>query len=356
MIHFLSTIWHIWLEMAPWLLLGIAIAGLIHIIIPKDFIKRSFQGVGGIAKAVFFGVPMPLCSCSVIPAGLGLRKDGASQGSTMGFLIATPQTGVDSILVAASFLGWPFALFKVVMAGIMGFLGGLWADKITVDESRNLENEGHVHEAKGNPIKAGLEHALDILRPIWGWLVIGILISAAIETFIPKNQIPFSTGWGLVGAYLGALIFSLPLYVCATASVPIAAALVSAGLPSGAALVFLMAGPATNAATLGAIHRAFGKRVTVSYLGTLVLGSLLAALVFDTFFETNVLQNLSAHEMHSGVYLQRFSLAAGILYFAFDDARHFINRRKVALQTCPEPPQGMTCMGCGKLVALKRGT
>ena len=152
MTHFLHAIWHIWLEMAPWLLLGMAIAGLIHVIIPKDFIKRSFQGVSGIAKAVFFGVPMPLCSCSVIPAGLGLRKDGASQGSTLGFLIATPQTGVDSILVAASFLGWPFAFFKVIMAGVMGFFGGIWADKIPVDESRNIEDPGHVHEVKGNPL------------------------------------------------------------------------------------------------------------------------------------------------------------------------------------------------------------
>ena len=355
MMNFLSAVWHIWLEMAPWLLLGMAIAGLIHVIIPKDFIKRSFQGVNGIAKAVFFGVPMPLCSCSVIPAGLGLRKDGASQGSTLGFLIATPQTGVDSILVAASFLGWPFAFFKVVMAGVMGFFGGVWADKIPVDESRNIEDPGHTHEAKGNPLKAGFEHAIDILRPIWGWLVVGILISAAIEAFIPKNQIPFSTGWGLMGAYVGALVFSLPLYVCATASVPIAAALVSAGLPSGAALVFLMAGPATNAATLGAIHRAFGKKVTVSYLSTLVVGSILAALVFDTFFETTALLSLTQHEMHGGFIYQGSGLllAVGILYFAFDDARHFLNQRKVAQQShlAQElPVQGMTCMGCvGKL-------
>jgi uncharacterized membrane protein YraQ (UPF0718 family) len=187
MTHFIHAIWHIWLEMAPWLLLGMVIAGLIHVIIPKDFIKRSFQGVGGIAKAVFFGVPMPLCSCSVIPAGLGLRKDGASQGSTLGFLIATPQTGVDSILVSASFLGWPFAFFKVIMAAVMGFFGGVWADKIPEDESRQIEEPGHVHEATGNPIKAGFHHAIDILRPIWGWLVVGIVISAAIETFIPKN-------------------------------------------------------------------------------------------------------------------------------------------------------------------------
>ena len=355
MTHYLHAIWHIWLEMAPWLLLGMVIAGLIHVIIPKDFIKRSFQGVGGIAKAVFFGVPMPLCSCSVIPAGLGLRKDGASQGSTLGFLIATPQTGVDSILVSASFLGWPFAFFKVIMAGFMGFFGGLWADKIPVDASRHIEDPGHIHEATGNPLRAGFEHAIDILRPIWGWLVLGILISAAIETFIPKNQIPFSTGWGLIGAYAGALIFSLPLYVCATASVPIAAALVSAGLPSGAALVFLMAGPATNAATLGAIHRAFGKRVIISYLGTLITGSILAALVFDTFFETTVLLDLNEHEMLGGFVYQGsgWLLAATVLYFAFDDARRFFNQRKVAQQShlAQElPVQGMTCMGCvGKL-------
>ena len=329
---FANAVWHIWLEMAPWLLLGMAIAGFIHVVIPKNFIKRSFQGTAGIAKAVLFGVPMPLCSCSVIPAGLGLRKDGASQGCRLGFVIATPQTGVDSILVAASFLGWPFALFKVVMAGVMGFFGGLWAERIPVEPNRSFEETGHQHESKGAPLKAALEHAIDILRPIWGWLVVGILISAAIETFIPKNQIPFSTGWGLFGAYVGALIFSLPLYVCATASVPIQAALVSAGLPSGAALVFLMAGPATNAATLGAIHRAFGKRVTLSYLATLIVGSIFAALIFDTFFDAVALSGFTAHEMEHGVIYQISGvlLAMGVFFFAMDDLRHFIKRRKMA--------------------------
>ena len=120
------------MELAPWLLLGTLIAALLHGLLPQNFVQRHLQGKGGVAKAVLLGVPLPLCSCGVIPAGLGLKKDGASDGASVGFLISTPQTGVDSILVSASFLGWPFALFKVVSATVTGIVGGYLADQSPV--------------------------------------------------------------------------------------------------------------------------------------------------------------------------------------------------------------------------------
>jgi uncharacterized membrane protein YraQ (UPF0718 family) len=125
MMLLILNIWNVWVELAPWLLLGALVSGVIHVFLPTDFVRRHLTGRGSIAKAVALGVPLPLCSCGVIPAGLGLKKDGASDGAAVGFLISTPQTGVDSVLVAAAFLGWPFALFKVVAATITGMTGGL---------------------------------------------------------------------------------------------------------------------------------------------------------------------------------------------------------------------------------------
>ena len=116
--------WNVLLELAPWLLLGTAVASGIHVFLPEDFLKRQFSGSAGVLKAVSLGVPLPLCSCGVIPVGLGMKTSGASDGAVVGFLISTPQTGVDSILVSASFLGWPFAIFKLLSAAIMGLLGG----------------------------------------------------------------------------------------------------------------------------------------------------------------------------------------------------------------------------------------
>ena len=283
----LNAAWHVLLQLAPWILLGTLIAGLIHILLPRGFIHRRLQGVGGVLQAVGIGVPLPLCSCGVIPAGIGLKKDGASDGAAVGFLISTPQTGVDSILVSASFLGWPFALFKVVAAAVTGIAGGLLVERgaspVAEDPpmtTANVETARAVHR-----VRALLDHGLEIIRSIWRWLVVGILASAAITAYVPTDGLAGLGSLGIVVSCLAALAISLPLYVCATASVPIAYALVHSGLPSGAALVFLMAGPATNVATIGAIYRGFGKRVLAIYLATIVVGSCLAAIVFEGLFD-----------------------------------------------------------------------
>ena len=118
----LLSCWNTLCQLAPWLLLGMLLSGALHVFLPDGFVQRKFQGLGGILKAVVLGVPLPLCSCGVIPAGIGLKNQGASDGAAVGFLISTPQTGVDSVLVSASFFGWPFALFKVAAALITGFV------------------------------------------------------------------------------------------------------------------------------------------------------------------------------------------------------------------------------------------
>jgi len=291
----LIATWDILLELAPWLLLGMAVAGLLHAVVPGDLIQRHLRGRAGVLKAVALGVPLPLCSCGVIPAGLGLKKDGASDGASVGFLIATPQTGVDSIFVSASFLGWPFALFKVVSALVTGLVGGWLTDAAT---RRSEPAEGApacATEATGG-VRGAVEHALDILSGIWRWLVFGVLVSAALNVYLPDGSLASLATIGALGTAMAVLAVSVPLYVCATASVPIAAALVAGGMPTGAALIFLMAGPATNVATLGAVYRGLGGRALAIYLSTIIAGSIGFGLAFDFLLETGTTAAMAHHE------------------------------------------------------------
>ncbi len=321
---FFFECWKILCELSPWLLLGMLLSGLMQVLLPKNFIRRKLTGTAGIFKAVALGVPLPLCSCGVIPAGIGLKNQGASTGAAIGFIISTPQTGVDSILVSASFFGWPFAIFKMLTAAITGLIGGWLADRATGSESKlDLPIETAIPPSRhslpviqpGNlpakelttspfkPLSVALAiwlHGLDIIRSIWVWLVIGVFVSALIQTAIPDDWLKSVGSWGLWPAMLLMLLISVPLYVCATASVPIAAAIVQGGFPPAAALVFLIAGPATNITTIGAIYSRFGWRVLSVYLGTIVGGSLIFASLFDWLITTTVVgSSVSVHDHQS---------------------------------------------------------
>jgi len=170
------------LELAPFLLLGMVVAGVLHVALPDRFVHRQLRGRFGVVKAVLLGVPLPLCSCGVIPTALGLRRDGASRGATVGFLISTPQTGVDSILVSASFLGWPFAIFKVGAAALTGVVGGFLADATRGGRDPDAAPEPAPAESTRRGLRSVVAHALEILRSIWHWVVVGILASALITS------------------------------------------------------------------------------------------------------------------------------------------------------------------------------
>ena len=284
--QYLAEIWNIMLELGWPLLLGITIAGVIHMALPQGFIHRNFGGRGfkSIFKATLIGVPMPLCSCSVIPTAIGLKQDGASNGASTSFLISTPQTGVDSILVNAAFLGWPFAIFKVIVAFVTGIIGGTLVD---IFEKHQGIPSSKLRERKqssgyGSKIKEALNFGIfELLGMIYGWIILGVLLAALISILIPPgyfSNIAWISGTG--GLFL-MLIIALPLYVCATGSVPIAASLIAAGMAPGTALVFLMAGPASNVATIGAIFRAFGGRVLAIYLATVAVFSIFFGWLFD---------------------------------------------------------------------------
>lgn len=351
LLAYATACWSVMTELAPWLFVGAVAAGLLHGLVSPDLIQRRLRGFGGVVLAVIMGVPLPLCSCGVIPAGVGLKKTGASNGASVGFLIATPQTGVDSIAVAAGLLGWPFALYKVGAALVTGLVGGALVEVMDpgdVSEAKASESHRHLN------VRAMFDHGLDVVQSIWGWLLFGILVSAALTVFLPVDAFGSLEGVGAVVALGVVLAASVPLYVCATASVPIAAALVAAGLPTGAALVFLMAGPATNVATVGAVWRTFGTKTLIGYLGTIIVGSVGLGLAYEPLFG-RLSQVVVGHHEHTAWWGHAAAglLVAAFIWFAITDLR----QRLVAMRPVDEAERviavsGMTCGGCA--ARLKR--
>lgn len=295
------------------------ISGLIGALLPTNWIRKRFQGFSGVFRAVLLGVPLPLCSCGVIPAGVGLRQQEASKGAALGFLISTPQTGVDSILVSVSFFGWPFAIVKMLAAAMTGWVGGCLLNFVepecqplpkTVNNMRALP---HVHVDRSDETRRWLERlresSVEILRSIWVWLVVGVLVSALINEYLPTIWVQNLESLGWFPSIFVVLLLSIPLNVCATASVPIAAALVSSGLSPAAALVFLMAGPATNVSTIGVIYGRFGSKSVVVYLVTILVGSVVVAWLFDGFLLSDVSEGII--ENHH--FLSLWETASGIV-------------------------------------------
>ena len=351
------------LNLSPWLLVGAAAAGLIHGLLPAGFVRRSLRGRWGVVKAVLLGIPLPLCSCGVIPAAVGLKKDGASDGASVGFLISTPQTGVDSILVSASFLGWPFALFKVFSAFVMGMAGGLLADLVSPGARPSPESAVHLvptHPAHRPGLRGMFAHAVETLESIWYWLLFGVVLSAAISTFIPPETMQRFASLGPLGTALVMLVLSLPMYVCSTSSVPIAAALVAGGMPHGAALVFLVAGPASNVATIGAVYKTFGARVFWVYLSVVALGSLGLGMLFDGMGLAGSATAGHQHEAGPLAIASTVVVAAAMLWFAVRWLGGLRGaRKKPATEGAADirsfQVQGMSCQNCARKVETRAG-
>lgn len=343
----IAALWATLVELAPWLLLGSAIAGAVHVLLPPGFVRQHLGGRGGVAKAVALGVPMPLCSCGVIPTGIGLKREGASDGASVAFIVSTPQTGVDSILVSAGMLGWPFALLKVAAAVVTGLVAGWTVDALSSSTDVELEPEPVVEQAPS--LQRAIAYADELLRSIWGWLVFGVVVSAALQVMVSPGALSASVaGLGAL-AGLAVLALSLPLYVCATASVPIAAGLLHAGLPPSAALVFLLAGPASNLATMGAIRGAFGGRVLAVYLATVAIGALGFGWLFDA-----VLPAMGAHgaaHAEGGVLsiVAAVALLGMLLRYAFEDVQGWMRRTGAQEDVTTElGVDGLTCQGCAR--------
>ena len=269
--------------MAPYLLLGFFVAGVLHVFVPQRFYANylSRNNKLSVLWAALLGVPLPLCSCGVIPTAIGLRNEKASKGAIASFLIATPQTGIDSILATFSLMGLGFAIIRPVAALITGVCGGLLVNRLCQDETMFNGQCSMVNIEQGNKLWRVLKYGYyDILRDIGLRLIIGLIVAALIQVAVP-DEFFLSFGSQPLLQMLVILIIAIPMYICSTGSIPVAAALIMKGLSPGAALVMLMAGPAVNLASILVVHKAMGRRFTWIYLLTIVVFSVLFGLLLN---------------------------------------------------------------------------
>lgn len=296
--------WAVLSEMSPYLLFGFLVAGLLSVWLSAVFVRRHLAGGGiwPVIKASGFGVPLPLCSCGVIPVSMSLRDRGAGKGAVISFLLSTPQTGVDSILVSYSLLGWVFAVYRPIVAFATGLIGGIAVEGVKktdiappvnseqstggseTGEDKQGHGEGPEHsgsEKQSHKLLRGLRYGfVNLPADIGKAMLVGLVIAAAISALVPEDFFAEKLGTGLP-AMLVMMVLGIPVYVCSTASVPVAAALIAKGVTPGAALVFLMTGPATNAATIATIWKVLGARTAATYLLTVAGCALGGGLLLD---------------------------------------------------------------------------
>lgn len=289
----------LFMRMAPYLLFGFFFAGFLRIFLDTSKISRALGGSTFLnsVKASLFGMPLPLCSCSVIPAAMSLRKEGASEGSTLSFLISTPATGVDSVFTTFSLLGGFFTVYRVIASFIAGVLSGSLANflpqnkKVLKDTERDCSacDSAGEKEVRSRRFFEKMSYAFryaftDLLSDNTKPLLTGIFLGGLITFFIPDGFIEAYVGEGIV-SMLVILAVSIPMYVCANASVPVAAALILKGLSPGAVFVFLLAGPATNIVTMSVVGKNLGKRALVVYLGAISVTGILLGLLLNRIFD-----------------------------------------------------------------------
>lgn len=282
--NFLQSLLSVVNAMSPYLLLGFLIAGVLHVFVPKRFYARylSRDNKLSVLWAALLGVPLPLCSCGVIPTAVGLKNDGASKGAVASFLIATPQTGIDSILATFSLMGVSFAVTRPVAALVTGICGGILVNRLVKKDPAEM-NAGQcaVTSEKGNRLWRVLRYAyFDMIQDIGLRLTIGLLIAALIQVAVP-DEFFLTFGSQPLLQMLIILVVAVPMYICSTGSIPVAAALMMKGLSPGAALVMLMAGPAVNIASILVVRKSMGSRFTWIYLLTIVGFSILFGLLVN---------------------------------------------------------------------------
>ncbi len=282
---FFTSLLNVVCEMAPYLLLGFLIAGVLHVFVPQKFYANylSRNNKLSVLWAALLGIPLPLCSCGVIPTAIGLKNEKASKGAIASFLIATPQTGIDSILATFSLMGLGFAIVRPTAALITGICGGWLVNRWCKDEDNCSLAEGAQLSTLNTQLKIWrvLKYAYyDMLRDIGLRLLIGLVIAALIQVAVP-DEFFLSFGSQPLLQMLVILVIAIPMYICSTGSIPVAAALMMKGLSPGAALVMLMAGPAVNLASILVVHKSMGRRFTAIYLTTIIVFSVLFGLLIN---------------------------------------------------------------------------
>ena len=355
MIDFLNNIYILALDASFWLVLGLLIGGIFKTLIPTAFLQKhlSKEGFGSIFKAAILGAPLPLCSCGVIPAAMGLREAGASKSATTSFLVSTPETGVDSVLITYAMMGPFMAIVRPVVALSSAITAGTLvyffdADYEEDKPQKEIESQTSCCPSKQAPkpiessccdsvkeqscsseakidsccdvmndnqsvkskIWSGIKYAFtDLLDDIIFWLVVGLVFAALVQTFVSHEfLLEYGTGWT---GMLVMLVVGIPMYVCATASTPLAAGFLLAGISPGAVIVFLLAGPATNMATLGIISQRLGKRTMLLYLTGIMSIALISGFVVNwlvSLWNLDINQHLSMNHSHLPEWIQWVSL------------------------------------------------
>ena len=341
-------IWHVYLDVSVFMLFGFLMAALLYVFFKADRIKK-YLGKGRVKPVLLsalFGIPIPLCSCGVIPVVTGLKRQGANDGAALAFMIATPESGVDSIAVSWAMLDPVMTVMRPIAGLITAISTGI-AENIF--SSRNQEktsvtpdpffaqppqpgqpcscSDGACAGAPGKtdheaPLSTRLAQGLnfafgDLLADIAKPFTIGVLIAGFITFFFPSGISAWSQNNSFL-AMLVMLVAGIPMYVCATASTPIAAALILKGLNPGAALVFLLAGPATNAASMGVVKRIFGTRALAIYLGMISICALAMGALLDLIYrllaiQPSVVMGKAAEVLPYGVELTAALILAALL-------------------------------------------
>lgn len=292
--EFLYSLINMLAEMAPYLLLGFLVAGLLYAFVPASFYRKhlALPGPVSVLKAALIGIPLPLCSCGVLPTAVSLRRNGASRGAATSFLIATPQTGVDSIAATYSLLGPAFAIIRPVAALVTAFIGGMLVDRTDRPEPSEQNREVDTIDAApagnfGQRLLGALRYGfVDMVQNIGKWLMIGLVVAAAITVFVPDGFFTFFAQYPLL-SMIAVVIIAVPMYVCSTGSIPIALSLMLKGLTPGAAFVLLMAGPAANFASIIIVRKSLGKKAAAIYLSTIILGAIAIGACIDYLMPTS---------------------------------------------------------------------
>ena len=318
--------------MAIYILIGLLIAGILKQLVPSNFVSKHLGrgSISSVIKATIFGIPLPVCSCSVIPLAQGLRKEGASKGAVQSFLISTPITGVDSILATFSFFGLIFTVYRVVSSVIIAIIVGLIQNFVEKENIEDIKIEEDVSSCgcassceevvkQKFSIKKAFSYAYitlfkDMVKPLF----IGLLLGALFTTFTPKEYASLLFENQIL-TYIVIMLFAMPLYVCATASLPIAAALILEGMSGGAAFIFLTAGPATSAITMSVVYKTLGKTSLIVYVSTIAILSFVFAFIFDGMFADINIVNFSKDMESSSIFSQiaTFIMLILMTYYLF---------------------------------------
>ncbi len=348
-------------EFAIYLVFGFLIAGILHVIFPERFFLQYLgkNNWTSVLKATLFGIPLPLCSCGVIPVAASIRKKGASRGASLAFLVATPQIGTDSFMVTYSLIGWVFGIFRVVASFITAMTAGIITNLITSkDDSAVQADSTELSYSTFKQRLKGVFHYIqvELLGSFVNYLVIGILVAGAIAVFVPASFFETYLNNQFLSMIL-MLIIGIPMYVCATASTPIAASLLMKGLSPGAALVFLLVGPATNAITISTVFKTMGKKAVTIYLVSISLVSIGLGYLLNFLASY---QNLQIMHVHHHEILPDWLTTLGSMILLAMIAGHYVYHYVISKFTIKEKKlmenqkvltvNGMTCNHCAMTV------